>query len=542
MRLLRLLVSSLLGPLLLLIPPCLGSDDELGGEKAVLDNHLFSYNISHRQSVCHRYLEWRDGKRELKDALSGLELRPLMAMGDFFSYSDENGINREEPGLMAELMDALGESANFTWRSSFGVMEQPEDLNKTWTELLLWGIETYDIAVNWWDQSVERMEAGAAYVEPWFDGSVILVDEEDPPVADDSIDLLNWLKPYETSVWCMILLTIVLSALAYQLIEHLTDERDDRPFLQWFSDNVYLSSLNFTQNFEYAPSHVAGRIFGVSMGVWALVITATYTANLASLFVEDQRPALVVDSIDQAIALGIPICTFKGTNADFIIKRRYENAIRVPMNTELQGYQALKRGECGLVAGYRDNWLGFEHNTKYNPDCDLNWVGRTVEIIKSGFAVKADAGYKCSSLIREVLNIHMTRLISEGKLEEVWEKHRSKTRDQNCDVESSDTGRRQLAAKSGLRGKREQSARKLKGGSSAAAASGGGGSSGPSRLTLKQMLGTFFLHWFSTFIAILVALGSKYYRKVFGLSMDVVTSVEKVMYRKHGQLLEVLRR
>ena len=95
---------------------------------------------------------------------------------------------------------------------------------------------------------------------------------------------------------------------------------------------------------------------------------------------------MVVESIDEAIQWEIPICTMGLTNSDKIIETRYPAANRIPKATELEGYQALRRGECGLVVAYKDNWKGYEGNSRYNPDCDLEWVGRDVEIIKSGFS------------------------------------------------------------------------------------------------------------------------------------------------------------
>ena len=189
--------------------------------------------------------------------------------------------------------------------------------------------------------------------------------------------------------------------------------------------------LNFTQNLEYAPNSVAGRIFSVSMGLWALIMTATYTANLASLFVEELSYPLVVDSIEQAVQLGYPICTYGGTNTDDMIKYKHPDAVRIPKDTELETFRALRRGEWKLVvSSYKDNWLSFRGNEEYNPECDLEWVmsldepagigdhaakantciilpsqGRNVDVIKSGFAIKVDAGYKCTSLIRDDFNL-----------------------------------------------------------------------------------------------------------------------------------------
>jgi hypothetical protein len=178
----------------------------LGGEKLSFTTEPFAADVTHRQDICGRYELFRSGELELRYALEGLALRPVMRLNDYFNYDFETGIDDSDPGLMATLMDELADRAGFTWRGSFAILEPPKaSLNLTWTftDLLIWSVDTYDITINWWDQSVEWMEQGVAYIEPWFDGSiepwfdgsVILIDQEDPPEDSGKISLFNWWRP-----------------------------------------------------------------------------------------------------------------------------------------------------------------------------------------------------------------------------------------------------------------------------------------------------------------------------------------------------------
>ena len=328
---------------------------------------------NYRQDVCERYQQVRLGNVTLRDALKGLELRPLMRVGPFFQYTHENGIDPDDPGLLAIMMDELARRAGFTWRNSFGVVfglpepptvEKPttstressntttnlspptstvefeEEVNPdflegefdnnstftignfatprttgsptsapsaavttttptgtdstspategtvveehllplTFTDLLIWSVDTYDISINWWDQSLERLERGASFLQPWFDGSIILIQKgaRTPFVIDeDYISWWNWSRPFEPEVWWLTIFTVITSGLTYQWIEYLSGHRKNRSWWQWFSDNVYLSAINFPQNYEFQPQSAAGRLFGVSIGIWALVMTAT---------------------------------------------------------------------------------------------------------------------------------------------------------------------------------------------------------------------------------------------------------------------------
>lgn len=238
----------------------------------------------------------------------------------------------------------------------------------------------------------------------------------------------------------------------------------------------------------------------------------------------------MVESIDQAIEWEVPICTMGLTNSDKIIETRYSKAKRLPKATELEAYQSLRRGECGLVAAYKDNWEGYKGNQLYNPECDLEWVGRVVETIKSGFATKADAGHLCSSLIRDVLNVHMTELIDNGELQKAWTRHRAKTNNNDCLVETADR-RRKL-------GERKKETRRLKGGSkSAAAAATGAGGTGTTSLTTRQMLGTFALHWFSMFVAVWISLVTAYYEKRVSKTPSGENEIERITTRTHGPII-----
>ena len=67
--------------------------------------------------------------------------------------------------MTAILMDELARRGRFTWRNSFGVIRDPT--NETWTELLQWTVNTYDITADWWGQNLERMNLGVAFLTPW---------------------------------------------------------------------------------------------------------------------------------------------------------------------------------------------------------------------------------------------------------------------------------------------------------------------------------------------------------------------------------------
>lgn len=500
-----------------------------GWSKAAFTTAPFAPGISHRQDICEYFNAYGNGTVELRDALRGLALRPVFGTTEYFPYDADKGIDPRNPGIVVAIMDELAQRAGFTWRDSFGVIYWPPTGNSTYTENLLWGVESYDIAADWWDRTVERMDLGITFLEPWLDGSVILIDKEDLSQTETSSSIVywNWIRPFDSTVWLLILFTTIFSALVYQLIEFLQGDRDDRSLWQWTRDNFYLGALNFSGNFAYEPTSLGGMIFGVSMTLFALLITATYTANLASLLVISKQQPAAIESIEQAVSQKLPICTWAGTASDEYIRAKHSRAKLFPKQDELSAFQALQEGECELFAAQKDNWLTLAGDNRYNPDCDMEWVGRTVRSVSSGFAVKADAGWKCTTFIKDVLNLHMVEMMSEGVLEQMKARQRwlaQQVHPADCgagaDYYDGNVRRnRRLKAmamdnrkseplESTVRSERK---RMLKAGASAVPSNNDGENDAYS-LTLEHMIGTFVLHWALMAMAVFVTFCNTYKR------------------------------
>eukprot|EP00980_Cylindrotheca_fusiformis_P017065 scaffold5234_cov131-Cylindrotheca_fusiformis.AAC.12 len=513
--------------------------EALGGEKAFFTAPQMTPGVSHRQDVCDRYFAFQNGTMELRDALQGIQLNVLMGAynGSYFNYDPENGIDSIYPGIAGVLMDELAKRAGFAWRGSFGIFTDPKgaDFNESWTDVLAWGVENYDLNVDWWARNLERMNMGVAFTKEWYDSSIILIGKKDPDHFTDNhigwSHFLNWLKPFNAAVWWTTVATIIISGMVFQVLEYLVDERQDRKFWVWFSENIYLSAMNATQAYEYGtPKSVSSKIFGFSMALWALILTATYTANLASLLVDRQDKLLDVETIEEAAVFGYPVCTFAGTNSDTYVEQVYPSAIRRPKSTIEEVYDGLNDGECAFAVEVTQSWLGYKNKRQFNPTCNLEWIGdgRTISPSSAGFATKADAGFKCTGLVRDVINLHMEELISEGFIDDTWDYENRRYQDVDCETfrpelleelnaeEGADNERRRSRRRmESAVGSREQTQsrrrhrRQLKASTKAASSAGAvGGDS--EQMELEAMIGSFFVHWMLMAISIVVAIVNRY--------------------------------
>lgn len=508
-----------------------------GNEKTTFSGYgieELSSGISHRQSFCEQNdAMLKDPSIHVEHALNGAHLNVLLyyeAESGHFNYDEETGIDPINPGILADILDYVAERTNITWRNSFGITAEDRG-NVTFNELLQWGTETYDIYVGDWARSSERRNLGIDFCDPFYDGDIILVRKVNPEQWNHGIVWLNWIIPFEKEVWWVIIATLFLSGFTYQIIEYITNERGDRTLRRWTMDHLYLSFINFTQNYAHEPTTLGGRIFAFFFAFWAMLIGAAYTANLASLLVDRSTNPLVINNIRDVINNGLILCTHSSSVSESIIKAKYPNIIPllVPRATELEMYNALNLGECDVLLGAKQSFEVFEHKEEFNKDCDLVWEGRVVKHIGKSFATMIDPGTLCSSLVNEVFNFYLSEMSDSGLLAELWDKHNQQqaTLEKSCDASSSsgNGGRRLLAAaieenNSFLGGEDVTTTtnhRYLKSGGRNAASSSssltGNDDKESERLSLTQMAGTFMLLAVGSLVAICVTFASSFEKK-----------------------------
>jgi hypothetical protein len=128
-------------------------------EKPSLYIPEYNFNVTYRQNVCDRHQGYYNGSFELRDALEGFELHSLLTMTDYFRLDKNGAINENNPGLVPNILDELAKRGGFTWRNSFAVTNGPGDI-LTWTDLLAWATESYDVSADWWIHSIERIRMG----------------------------------------------------------------------------------------------------------------------------------------------------------------------------------------------------------------------------------------------------------------------------------------------------------------------------------------------------------------------------------------------
>ena len=155
-------------------------------ESPTLLLEMFDDSTPHkyRTNMCERQKELFNGTLQLRDALRNLSLSVYITNSENMTASEahhwfalSNGtIPTEEVGLTTMVLDELAERAGFTWRNSFGTGRWVnEEENKTWTDVLVWATDHYDVAADIWGRSTFRKSKGISFTENYFDNSIIIV-------------------------------------------------------------------------------------------------------------------------------------------------------------------------------------------------------------------------------------------------------------------------------------------------------------------------------------------------------------------------------
>lgn len=305
---------------------------------------------------------------------------------------------------------------------------------------LEWEVDTYDIAMGKWDRTRERMSNQIAFPAGWYDASIIMIEYADPQSVTTKLDLFSFLTPFESSVWGLILATIVASGLVYYLLEKMNTASDERTLEEAPVAAVYYSAITFTGHLEFRPQTHAARLMIFSLSLSALIVGAAYTANLASFLVARRRPSSTLQSVQDAVVQRAPICLQASVALDEYITNQYPSAVLVRKKLESDVFQGLVQGKCVVAVVPKYSYETYLRNSEINSDCGLTWQGRVEKFVPSGLASRVDTGNLCTSLVGHVLDLHFLEMDADGFLDVIWEEHIQRVGSQNCLVESGPGG------------------------------------------------------------------------------------------------------
>jgi hypothetical protein len=111
-------------------------------QKPTWNDVTFDTSLDRRNDWCESMRKVYNGTLAIRDALRGKKLS--ISMPNPATYTPAGFVNADaegsipegtEGGFVVEILDELARRAGFTWRESYAIFDEPENFNKTWTDL-----------------------------------------------------------------------------------------------------------------------------------------------------------------------------------------------------------------------------------------------------------------------------------------------------------------------------------------------------------------------------------------------------------------------
>jgi Ligand-gated ion channel len=408
----------------------------------------FDRSVSYRTNVCDRQLLIYNGTHNIPNALQGLNLtisitNYINGKEKFFLSLDPitQQIDPSNPGLFALVLDELATRAGFHWRNTFVThppLDPTTDGNRTWTDILSWSIETFDVSMEAWSVTIDRLALPVSFPVEWYDNSIVLAEIVKPSAKKKRpFNALSFLDPFHLTVWLTLVCAIVITGFVYFLLELWDGGSDERELQCKPVASIFYAAITFTGHYELRPQTNPARIVGFSFTFWALIVGSAYTANLASFLVLPSALTYQYESFEKILQDNAYVCVQQGGAISTLLSHAYPSLVLVPKFPDEEIFKGLRlpnnEGGCDVVAHQVNTYEIYKSLRETNADCSLRSSERTVQEIPGALATAVDTGSRyCTSLISHVMDYHLTAMIDDGFLERTWKLHLDRIATVSC--------------------------------------------------------------------------------------------------------------
>jgi len=414
-------------------------------EVPLFDVATMERNETFRTDFCEVHRRVENGEILLRNALKDMDIRPAL----FRSQLDKKtgAIAEVNPPIGIKILDEIARRAQFKFRDSYGVVDSPNK-NQTWSEVLHWSLNTYDLNGDWFLRTTDRLADGIIFPEKWYDGSLIMIRKT--VMLDGTFKWGAFLEPFTPIVWILIIATGFISGLIYYAIDYIDCDGDKNKMGGTKGDAMALMLLMLSGQYTTDPKKTGNRLIAFSTWFLFLIVLATYTANLASFLVIRNTPQLVINDIQDAIKNNLRVCVMRGTAAADYMRSNHDTATIVDKEDIIDTYLALDNDDCDVTLSTIGTWESKKGDVEHNRDCRKEWVGRVVQSNIAGYSLK-DSAVLCSSLLRDVLSLHLLEMKRDKTYNTIWNIHRAQSVTNNCQVtkviDDDDSDLNELGAK-----------------------------------------------------------------------------------------------
>ncbi|KAJ2950838.1 hypothetical protein O0L34_g5181 [Tuta absoluta] len=381
------------------------------------------------------------------DSMSNRTFTVMIAMNDPYVMKREStqrlSGNMRYEGFCIELIETLAEMLNFNYTfvqqegNGYGSYNAK---TKQWEGMLRTVMDdksNLTLAIT--DLTItEEREKVVDFTTPFMNlGIAILFRKPKPPEPK----MFAFLLPFSNGVWVCLGFVYVLSSLLLYVVGRLCPEEWQNPYPcieepvalenQFTLGNAFWFNLGaiLLQGSEVAPVGYSTRAVASVWWLFALVITSSYTANLASLLaaVSSNEEIHDVNDLaynDRGITYGA-----KATGSTYTFFEHAKAPIFRTMFENMKKWNKLpddnKKG-IAMAANEEENYAFLMESTsieyEVERNCQVYMVGEQLDSKGYGIAMAKSSPY------RQELNLALLRLQESGKLREMkhsWWKERN---------------------------------------------------------------------------------------------------------------------
>ncbi|XP_028966612.1 glutamate [NMDA] receptor subunit 1 [Galendromus occidentalis] len=304
-------------------------------------------------------------------------------------------------GYCMDLLKVLSSKLNFSYDlylvedAQYGNLEpSKEEGRRVWTGLIGDLVrKRADMVVAPLTITPER-SLEVDFTKPFkYQGITILAKKQ-----DKSSTLASFLQPFQKSLWIVVVFSVHVVALGLYLLDRFSpfgnyrvapSERDEDGLnlssALWFAWGVLLNSGIA----EGTPRSFSGRVLGMVWAGFAMIVVASYTANLAAFLVLEKPESSLSGINDPRLrnpSENFTYATVRGSAVDTYFKRQVElqNMYRI---MEGKNFDTVDHGIDALMNGNIDAFIWDSSRLEYEAarHCDLVTAGE--QFGRSGYGV-----------------------------------------------------------------------------------------------------------------------------------------------------------
>ncbi|XP_076048968.1 glutamate [NMDA] receptor subunit 1-like isoform X2 [Oratosquilla oratoria] len=350
-------------------------------------------------------------------------------------------------GYCIDLLIHLSATINFTYDlalspdGEFGALNKSDKGKKGWTGLigeLVNQPDGKDMIVAPLTINPERAQV-IEFSKPFKYQGITILEKKQPRYST----LVSFLQPFRETLWILVMVSVHVVALVLYLLDRFspfgryklanTDGTEEDALnlssAIWFAWGVLLNSGIG----EGTPRSFSARVLGMVWAGFAMIIVASYTANLAAFLVLD-RPQTSLTGINDA-RLRNPMenftyATVRGSSVDMYFRRQVELS-NMYRTMEGNNYATAEQAITAVKEGKLKAFIWDSSRLEYEAaqDCELVTAGELFG--RSGYGI----GLKKNSPWADKVTLAILGFHESGFMEELDNKWILQNQEDKCDVD-----------------------------------------------------------------------------------------------------------